>query len=81
MNLIQLNNIKIKNIIQRIWHNVLGGQFWSCEHNQFNDVGRRMVAKNPKKIWREWNSGQNAGDADTMGVSGVVLWCLALKWL
>ena len=41
----------------------------------------RMVAKNPKKIWREWNSGQNAGDADKMGVSGVVLWCLALKWL
>lgn len=36
-------------------YKIMGGQFWSCEHNQFNDVGRRMVAKNPKKIWREWN--------------------------
>ncbi|RHV64204.1 hypothetical protein DXB18_12380 [Clostridium sp. OM02-18AC] len=27
------------------------------------------------------NNGQNAGDADKMGISGVVLCWLALKWL
>ena len=27
------------------------------------------------------NNGQNPGNADEMGISGVVLWFLALKWL
>lgn len=32
-------------------------------------------------IWRLLNNGQNPGNADKMGISGVVLWFLALKWL
>ena len=32
-------------------------------------------------IWRLLNNGQNPGNADRMGISGVAFCRLALKWL
>ncbi len=40
-----------------------------------------MIARGSRRGRLSSSSGQDAGDADKMGIFGIAIWRLALKWL
>ena len=44
-------------------------------------MAKYEITRSVKQSFASSSSGQDAGDADKMGVSGAAIWRLALKWL